>query len=241
MINMKRITDFALAIIATAFLGLVLTFDIGRGVNSASVALAGTTETHDGTRQFPVGGSPLSIHLGEMFLVGNVVGAGVFTIGSVVLAIFPEQAFPISRPILTRVLIYVGLIGLAVFALFALDDLLIGIAPFLSVLFSAGTVAPHVVAYLFAVAVAVSLSANITFAGKPILPIFGSTKILIGRGLGRVAEVAMLGRLWGIIEGHQKVPFLVSNPGALARRCPVFLLGATRVIVAQKGHLCQIT
>lgn len=72
--------------------------------------------------------------------------------------------------------------------------------------------------------------------------IFGSiilSKVLICRGFPLATFATLFGwdRIWGIMEGHQKFTFLVSNPGALARRCPVLLLATTRVIIAQTREL----
>jgi hypothetical protein len=56
-----------------------------------------------------------------------------------------------------------------------------------------------------------------------------------GKRLDFAAYTTLLGLITvgSIIKGHQKFTFLLSNPGALVRRRPVFLLDATGVIIPQ--------
>lgn len=63
-------------------------------------------------------------------------------------------------------------------------------------------------------------------------------EVLNSKGLPLFAFRALFGRgrFWGIMGLHQKFTFLVSNPGALARRRLVFLLSFTPVSIPQNGR-----
>jgi hypothetical protein len=62
------------------------------------------------------------------------------------------------------------------------------------------------------------------------------TRIL---GLPKLLPTTAFTKFRGIIEGHRKFTFLMSNPGALVRRRQVFSLASTRPIVACLGGIIQ--
>lgn len=60
---------------------------------------------------------------------------------------------------------------------------------------------------------------------------------LMGRKFGLLSATTLTVAIGNIVRGiigvHRELTFLVSNPGALARRCPVFLSVVTGVIISQ--------
>jgi hypothetical protein len=85
----------------------------------------------------------------------------------------------------------------------------------------------------------VTVTANLALRAYAIVATFGWLKILNRCGLPLATPAALFGwnRIWGRIEGHREVTFLVSNPGALARRRPVFSLGFTPSIISRAEAL----
>lgn len=207
MISLILAIKIAPAVIAFAFLGLVLAFYVGAGVMTFGIALSLATTYFRHTRvlqrPFFVVGSILSIFLKN---IGLVCGAP-FTVGN-------GNKFFASCPILPSVLNESFLVGLIVDEIVRVVAISVGGTVFLITFFAIGANA------VLACLVPRKIVSSCEF---PLLAL-GAT---LERHITRC----------GIMGLHQKLTFLVSSRSDVISILRLLLLGATPSIIPQMGAL----
>ncbi len=208
MINRIFSADFDVAIIASAFLGLILTLNIIGGKAALRIVFAGLIRSTSDTvpfrlfffdryvssmriylDSFMVNYGPTALNFGDLLFVFLSIAAHVF-----------ELMLSFCRVICQGFCEQSRLIRLVI-----------------------------------------SVLACLAMRIESIAPALVARKMLRRSRLVCLAFRALFHyqRFWSIMRAHQKLAFLVSNPGALARRCPVLLLGSTPDIISQIGAMAQ--
>lgn len=220
MICVITVTKIASTVIAFAFLGFVLATYISGGMVAVGSALDGAATEYSSAGFFRVRSVKFPLRLFDLVRVCCSPCPRYF-----------PSSFSIVGAGLTRCFCCLARVGLRVLTAIFCTRLTIGCIVFLARLARAIWMLGSIPASAFPFA-------RPTCARQATWTLAILAKIL---DRGRKFIFALGTMLEGhiqrcvIMEGHLKLSFQVSNPGTLARRCPVFFVGFHQGILAQMG------
>ena len=233
---MVNLINFSVAPIASPFLSLVLNSDVIGGMRTFGLAFSAAATALRGFQYRLVSRTPSLYAFFYAFFVNRVVGAMVirdaFLVGGLVKSLAFQSA--VCMVVITHPLVVMFSMGFAPSSRLISDAILVGIIP-TTLAFG------NLVSVCRGIPFRILGSACFAPSLKAIRPILVAMKVFSCGGFILTAFGAMFqwGSFGGMIRAHQKFTFLVSNPGTLARRCPVFLLAFTGVIIPQIGMVSQ--